>query len=206
VAVKADFLPRILERLGALSGDKPREIIEEKEEIEEEVEEVELVRKASYTKNTEKKKRKGVGYSANQGELFKIQEYLDNKKIRNEQIKTLVDICANFLHSKVWKANSDVLDDILESSLLPLLENAFRNGSFLDMAKDIDLYVSYFGLTRAIASQENLIHCLVEIDKRYKPVQTDAIHKLLSALNDLAAIFVNIHNQADSQNINENSS
>ena len=42
VAVKAEFLPRILERLGALSGDKPREIIEEKEEEpKEEEEEVE---------------------------------------------------------------------------------------------------------------------------------------------------------------------
>ena len=77
---------------------------------------------------------------------------------------------------------------------MPLLENAFRNGSFLDMAKDIDLFHSYFGLTRAIASQENLTHCLVEIDKRYKPVQKDPIYKLLHALNDLAAIFVNIHN------------
>jgi hypothetical protein len=48
----------------------------------------------------------------------------------------LVDICSSFFNTETWKADSDVLDDILESALLPILENAFRNGSWLDMAKE----------------------------------------------------------------------
>ena len=71
--------------------------------------------------------------------------------------------------SKEWKADESVLETLLESSLLPLLESSFRNGSWLDMAKDSHVYHSYLGnllnfflfvyisiniiaLTRAIAS------------------------------------------------------
>ena len=32
--------------------------------------------------------------------------------------------------------------------------------------------------------------CLVEVDKRYKPVQTEPIFKLMDKLNDLAKIFL----------------
>jgi hypothetical protein len=56
-----------------------------------------------------------------------------------------VDICSNFLGSKEWTASDEVADIILESALLPLLEQAFRNGSWLDMAKAAEVYASYLG-------------------------------------------------------------
>ena len=96
-------------------------------------------------KNTDKKKRKGVGYSSKQGQTFDVSAYLENTKQRNEQIRTLVDICSNFLGSKEWEASDEVGDIILESALLPLLEQAFRNGSWLDMAKAAEVYASYLG-------------------------------------------------------------
>ena len=34
---------------------------------------------------------------------------------------------------------------MLESALMPLLESAFRNGSWLDMAKEYEVYHSYLG-------------------------------------------------------------
>ena len=96
-------------------------------------------------KNTDKKKRKGVGYSSKQGQTFDVSAYLENTKQRNEQIRTLVDICSNFLGSREWEASDEVGDIILESALLPLLEQAFRNGSWLDMAKAAEVYASYLG-------------------------------------------------------------
>lgn len=92
-----------------------------------------------------KAKRSGVGYSSKQGETFNVTAYLENKKTRNDQIKILVDICCNFFTSKEWTADKEVLQIILESSLLPLLESAFRNGSWLDMAKEAPVYHSYMG-------------------------------------------------------------
>lgn len=96
-------------------------------------------------KNTDEKKRKGVGYSSKQGQTFDVSAYLENTKQRNEQIRTLVDICSNFLGSKEWEASDEVGDIILESALLPLLEQAFWNGSWLDMAKAAEVYASYLG-------------------------------------------------------------
>jgi len=56
-----------------------------------------------------------------------------------------VDICYNFFTSNEWQADKEVLDIIFESPLLPLLESAFRNGSWLDMAKEASVYHSYMG-------------------------------------------------------------
>lgn len=41
----------------------------------------------------------------------------------------------------------------LESALLPVLEAAMRAGTILEMAKDVDLYLTYFELIQAIASK-----------------------------------------------------
>jgi len=51
----------------------------------------------------------------------------------------------NFLTSKEWKADEEVLTIILESPLMPLLESSFRNGSWLDMAKESAVYHSFLG-------------------------------------------------------------
>lgn len=151
-ALACGLLPRILERLAAISGEKPRVYEEEASQAEkpseastEEVKEAGNTKTTEPEKNTEKKKRKGVGYSSKQGQTFDVSAYLENTKQRNEQIKTLVDICSNFIDSKEWEASEEVAHAIMESALLPLLEQAFRNGSWLDMAKAADVYASYLG-------------------------------------------------------------
>lgn len=79
---------------------------------------------------------------------------------------------------------------ILLSPLMPLLESSFRNGSWLDMAKEAQVYHSYLALTRSLSMQENLLDCLIPLKKKYKPVQNSALYQLLSKLNDLASIFI----------------
>lgn len=78
-------MPRILERLSAISGEKPR-VYEEQAEAAEEADQgtattgTEQTKKEEAAKNTEKKKRKGVGYSSKQGEAFDVAAYLENAK------------------------------------------------------------------------------------------------------------------------------
>jgi hypothetical protein len=156
-AIKAGFLERILERLGAVSGEKPRIYEDSESEDEEDLKGGDLPsleKKASSIeeKNKTRAKRSGVGYSSKQGETFNVNAYLENKKQRNDQIKILIDICCNFFTSDEWIADKEVMQIILESPLLPLLESAFRNGSWLDMAKEAPVYHSYMALTRALAS------------------------------------------------------
>ena len=38
-----------------------------------------------------------------------------------------------------------MLDEIMESALLPILESALRNSSFLELSKEADVYSSYLG-------------------------------------------------------------
>ena len=64
----------------------------------------------------------------------------------------LVDIITNLFASDEWEASEQLVAQMLSSALLPILESAFRNGSFLDMAKEAAVYHSYCALTRAIAS------------------------------------------------------
>ena len=108
-------------------------------------EEPKLSKDESVDPNKTKAARKGVGYSAKQGEIFNVGEYLENKKQRNDQIVILIDICTNLFDSEEWEASSEIVEQILKSALLPILESAFRNGSFLDMAKEAQVYHSYCG-------------------------------------------------------------
>jgi len=141
--------------------------IESKEE--EKTATVVQAKKEEYDPNVTQKARKGVGYSAKQGELFNVNAYLENKKQRSEQVVILVDIVTNLFASPEWEAPAALGEQLLSSALLPILESAFRNGSFLDMAKEAPMYHSFCALTRALAGQKALAPCLVEIDRRYKP-------------------------------------
>lgn len=72
-AIDCGFLPRILERLAAVSGEKPRVYEEDPEEVVEEKDEPALIKaKSEEVDNKTKKKRAGVGYSAKQGETFNV--------------------------------------------------------------------------------------------------------------------------------------
>lgn len=126
-AISSGLITRILERLSIVSGEKPRTY--EEPQIEPELEEIALEKQGSSNKAFEqdvatraKAKRKGVGYSTKQGERFDVNAYIENKKLRNDQIKVLIDIVSGFVASKTWKAPTELLDEIMESALLPILE------------------------------------------------------------------------------------
>ncbi len=180
------LIDRILERIGTLTGEKGRKW-EEKTEEEEKVVKKEAKKEQ---KNIDKKKRKGVGYTTNVGEVWKVQEYFESKKSKNEQIKIMVDILASFVSAKDWKPSKDLLELFAESPLLMLVENAFRSGSLLEMSKESSIYFSYFDLVRAFASQRKLVPLLLELDTHYKPPQVEPVYMLLKKLDSLSTIFV----------------
>ena len=51
-----------------------------------------------------------------------MNAYIENKKQRNDQIKVLIDIVCGFIGSSTWQAPVELLDELLESALLPILE------------------------------------------------------------------------------------
>ena len=58
---------------------------------------------------------------------------------------------------------------ILESALLPILEQALATGSLLEMAKDVGLYKSYLELIKVLSEDKNLNFTMVEIGNDYVP-------------------------------------
>ena len=52
---------------------------------------------------------------------------------------------SGFIKSKTWKAPVELLDEVMESALLPILESALRNSSFLELSKEAEVYHSYLG-------------------------------------------------------------
>jgi hypothetical protein len=86
-AISQGIFETILDRLGKISGEKPRtyedEISEDDLETALEQDAPKLIKRQS-KKAEDRKARKGVGYSAKQGETFDVAAYLENKKARNE--------------------------------------------------------------------------------------------------------------------------
>ena len=88
---------------------------------------------------------------------------------------------------------------LLESSLLPTLESAFRSGSLLEMAKEMDLYLSYLQFTLTLAKTSSLFEVLLEIGDTYEPRQKDTIFELVKQAAGLAEIFLSCLNRTNTE-------
>jgi hypothetical protein len=115
---------KLFERLGQLTGEKSRS---KKGTIPQEIvlpKQISVsVKKKDEGEKPKTKSKKGVGYTTGIGETWNISEYLASKETRNEQIATIVGIVKESLSGTLSQEMKDIL---LESSLLPILENALR--------------------------------------------------------------------------------
>lgn len=140
--------------------------------------------------NKRDKNRKGVGYTTDVGQEWNVNSYLKKKESKNSQIASIVGILKGIIMSKELSAKYNLKDLILESALQPVLENALRSGSILEMAKEAELFTAYLDFIAAIAANSELTVLLMEIGKEYEPPQTDPIYKLLASLSELCEIFL----------------
>jgi len=212
-AAENGLIEKILTRLQKVTGEIERTIGEGDEEekhepLDEEPEEdndKDMKKDKKKLKNYEKKKRKGVGYTTGVGKTWNVSQYIKNKKVKNDQISYLIEILSNFFRTKDWEPQKSIVEGMLVSCLLPLIENAFRTGSLLDMVKYNKLYISYLRLVRVFARSKVLHPLLFDIDAKYKPKQIEPINKLLSKLNDLANIYNNCLRSKPSNEIEKDS-
>jgi hypothetical protein len=108
----------------------------------------------------------------------------------NEEIRRVTTIIMNFLDCEKPLTDPKLSEIIKTSCLLPLIESSLRSGSLLDISKESELFRNYLHITRSLANNPATIDCLLPLDPKYKPVQTDSILKLLSKLNGVAEIFI----------------
>ena len=152
-AIQQNFFSRILDRISLISKESKRRWVDDIKKEDEEGSD-----KGSPDKSGAKKveteedykkkavKKKGIGYASDntgQNQRWNVSEYVESKKARNEQLQQVIEILHNFINIKDWSPPKEILHNLCESALLPLLESAFRSASLLDMAKEVDLNQAY---------------------------------------------------------------
>jgi len=155
LVIKTNKFSKILEALAVITKEKPRKWVDNPEE--EDKRESVQTSPAKLGDTTDKKKplkKKGVGYgtdygggnfpgSKNQGSDWNVNQFVEKRRMKNDQIIALLNVLASIFETKGWEPPVDVLRMVCESALLPILESAFRNGSLVDMGKESDLYFAY---------------------------------------------------------------
>ena len=185
----------ILKRLQVLTEEIPRkyspdekkEKIEKKEEKEEK--KIELNPKSN-------RKVKGVGYSSynyNEKE-WDIQAFLEKQeKHRNFLIESIISFFAKFF--KVTDLDRNILinirDLILESALLPCIENLFIENSAVQLEKNSKLVYLYFEIILNFSKNNVLCVLLKDISKDYKPIQVKSIYDLAKDLVKTISLYKN---------------
>ena len=183
-AIKEGILRMILDKLQAISKEVSRKWIEK-----EEVEEKKVEAKKEVKEEGKTIKRKGVGYEGVTNTNWSTDEFFKLAEAKNKKIKSLLEIVQSILEVEGWEAPEETLSIICESCLLPLIENAFRNTTLLDMAKEKELYSIYLKLCSSIAGIEKLVSSLMPLDNHYTPKQTISIEKLLGQLSNSSNTF-----------------
>jgi len=70
------------------------------------------------------------------------------------------------LNFKSWDPPKTLLNTLIESALLPMLETALNN-SLVDMTKELDLMIGYFKLIKIITRHKVLIPLFFDLDPHY---------------------------------------
>jgi len=158
IVIKTNKFSKILEALAVITKEKARRWVDNPEEEDKRDSVQTSPVKVEDTTGGDKKKplkKKGVGYgtdyggagnfpgSKTQGSDWNVNQFVEKRKMKNDQIVALINVLASIFETKGWEPPSDVLRMVCESALLPILESAFRNGSLVDMGKESDLFFAY---------------------------------------------------------------
>ena len=185
--MKNGTISTFIERIGILTHEISRTKVQQ-EDYESDSDEETIT--TENKKQKRDKNRKGVGYTTDVGQEWNVNSYMKKKESKNSQIADIIGILKGVIKSEEMCLKYNLKDLILESSLLPVLENAFRSGSILEMAKEAELYNSYLDFIITVCSNKELRFILMDIGKEYEPRQLEPIHTLLDKLTGLADIFL----------------
>jgi hypothetical protein len=149
IALDHNIIEKILKRIEVISKETPRryeDALESERKVKQRILEVEKQKEelAKSDKKDDKKKKKGVGYDpGSYNTKWSANDYIELRNIINEKLYHLVAILENFLNCAEFQVPKVLSKTFCESALLPLLENAYRSTSLVDMGKEINNYKIY---------------------------------------------------------------
>jgi ubiquitin-activating enzyme E1 len=146
------------------------------------------------------KKRKGVGYEKEgSGKKFMVNEYLAKKKQRNEFVVTLLRLFKSLFSLPLdsYKPDDETVvairnnwfRTIAESSLLPMLESAFKCSSLHEMSKEADVYEELCQALLTFGRHSELRPLMDQLPSDYKPPQLESLASILRKQEANTALF-----------------
>ena len=210
--VTSGLFSYILNRLQVLTEEIPRKYSpDEKKNSEikkESKNKIKIEKKKDIFSSTGTRPIKGVGYSANYSDSkeWDIQAFLEKQeKHRNFLIESIISFFAKFF--KVVDLDNDILikihDLILESALLPCIENLLIENSAVELEKNSKLVFLYFEIMQNFSKSNVLYVLLKDISKDYKPIQVKSIYNLAKDLVNTVSIYKNHLNIKANNNQNQ---
>ena len=193
--VTSGIFEYILKRLETLTGEMPRKYSpDKKKKIEEEKGPETKKKEIDYDKVFKyDRKSKGIGYTSHvSNEVWDVDAYLEKqKKHRNFLIESIISFFVKFFN--ITDLKQEVLTKmyklILESALLPCLENLFTENSILELEKNSKLVNLYFQLLENFSKSKDFFLLLKEISPDYKPIQVKSIINLAKDLINSISIY-----------------
>ena len=201
----------ILKRLEVLTEEIPRKYLPDKKKKTED-------KKDDKTESKKKeidydkvfkydKKSKGIGYTRHvSNEVWDVDAYLEKqKKHRNFLIESIISFFVKF--SNITNLKQEIITKmynlILESALLPCLENLFTENSIIELEKNSKLVNLYFQLLENFSKSSDFCLLLKDISPDYKPIQVKSILNLAKDLINSISIY-NKHTNIESAKLAKN--
>ena len=196
--VTSGLFDYILKRLQVLTEEIPRKYSPDTNESKHE-------EKKNINILTKNKNTKGVGYSSTYNEKeWDIKAFLEKQeRHRNFLIESIISFFAKFFN--IINLDESILitirDLILESALLPCIENLFIENSAVQLEKNSKLILLYFDIILSFSKSNVLYILLKDISKDYKPIQVKSIYNLIKDLMKTISSY-----KTHLKNINKNTS
>jgi ubiquitin-protein ligase len=190
--VTSGMFSYILKRFEVLTEEIPRKYLPDKrKKIDEKKVPEKEINNDTVFKYT--KKSKGIGYSSNVSkEVWDVDAYLEKqKKHRNFLIESIISFFVKYFNMTNLKEEilNEMYNLILESALLPCLENLFTENSILELSKNSKLVNLYFQLIENFSKSSVFCLLLKDISPDYKPIQVKSIYNLSKDLINTITIY-----------------
>ena len=202
--VTSGMFEYILKRLEVLTEEIPRKYMPDKRKKVGELKSEEEIPKKEVDFNKVMKydkKSKGIGYTSHvSNEIWDVDAYLEKqKKHRNFLIESIISFFVKFFNITSLKQEilTKMYNLILESALLPCIENLFTENS--DLEKNAKLIYLYFQLIENFSKSSDFFLLLKEISPDYKPIQVKSILNLAKDLINYVNIYNNHSNKENAK-------
>ena len=149
-------------------------------------------------------KNSGVGYMGNSNSNWSSDEMVSKVDVRISVISSYLRFFAVLFASSGEFFNDISLPIVLESSILPIIENSLRSCSLNQILQEKELYECISVVCESFVKSKTLTTVLARLDPNYKPEQSTSIAELLNEFVAHANGYLEISKISNIESSNQN--